>query len=152
MDSIASVALSTEPPKIELLDRPPQGRDDYIISRKMVKHLIGMSIYEIIIVYSIVFAGEYFFPEPDMFWRFDRPDIPYVYPGRVEDWDGTPLWSKYETKIGASRHMSNVFNVFVVMQIFNLINARKINDERNIFDGIFNNSTYCIIMLIIFGG
>jgi P-type Ca2+ transporter type 2B len=66
MDSIASIALSTEPPKIELLNRPPQGRDDYIISRKMVKHLICMSIYEIIIVYSIVFAGEHFYPEPEV--------------------------------------------------------------------------------------
>jgi len=65
MDSIASIALSTEPPKIELLNRPPQGRDDYIISRTMVKHLICMSIYEIIIVYSIVFAGEHFYPEPE---------------------------------------------------------------------------------------
>jgi len=66
MDSIASIALSTEPPKIELLNRPPSGRDDYIISRTMVKHLICMSIYEILIVYSIVFAGEYFYPEPEV--------------------------------------------------------------------------------------
>jgi len=115
MDSLASLALSTEPPKIELLNRPPYRRDEYIISRKMVKHLLGVAIYEIIIVYAIVFAGEYFFPEPSMYWRFDRPNTPYLYPGRVEDWDGTPLWSKYENAIGASRHMSNVFNVFVVM-------------------------------------
>ena len=152
MDSLASLALSTEPPKIELLNRHPYRRDEYIISRKMVKHLLGMAIYEIIIVYIIVFAGEYFFPEPSLYWRFDRPDIPYVYPGRVEDWDGTPLWSKYEEKIGASRHMSNVFNVFVVMQIFNMINARKINDEINIFEGIFENPTYFVIWVIIFGG
>ena len=72
MDSIASIALSTEPPKIELLNRPPQGRDDYIISRTMVKHLICMSIYEIIIVYSIVFAGEYFYPEPEKQYRYTR--------------------------------------------------------------------------------
>lgn len=48
--------------------------------------------------------------------------------------------------------MTNVFNIFVVMQIFNMINCRVINDELNIFDGIFNNMTYCIIFLIIFGG
>lgn len=141
--------MATEPPKITLLDRPPYRRDEYIISRKMVKHLIGMSIYEISIIYAIVFAGEYFFPEPSMYWRFDRPDIPYVYPGRITDWDGSALWSKYENKIGASRHMTNVFNVFVVMQIFNMINVRKIHDEKNIFDGITENFTYIIIWLII---
>lgn len=152
MDSFASLALATEPPKIELLDRPPYRRDEYIISRKMVKHLLGMAVYEIIIVYTIVFAGEYFYPEPSMYWRFDRPDIPYVYPGRIEDWDGTPLWSKYKERIGASRHMSNVFNVFVVMQIFNLINSRKIHDEFNIFDGLLNNPTFFIIFILIVAG
>jgi Ca2+ transporting ATPase len=152
MDSLGSLALATEPPKDALLDRPPYRRDEYIISRKMVKHLIGMSLWEIIIVYAIVFAGEYFFPEPSIYWRFDRPDIPYLYPGRVEDWDGTPLWKKYENSIGASRHMSNVFNVFVVMQIFNMINVRKIHDELNIFEGITENMTYIIIWLIVAGG
>lgn len=152
MDSLASLALATEPPKIELLNRPPYKRDEYIISRKMVKHLLGIAIYEIIIVYAIVFAGEFFFPEPSMYWRFDRPNSSYLYPGRIEDWDGSPLWSKYENDLGASRHMSNVFNVFVCMQIFNMINARKINDEINIFEGIFENTTYVIIWVIIVGG
>lgn len=118
----------------------------------MVKHLLGMALYEIIIVYAIVFAGEYFFPEPSEYWRFDRQDMPYVYPGRLDDWDGSPLWRKYADTIGASRHMSNVFNVFVVMQIFNMINARKIHDEWNVFEGIFENPTYVIIFLLIFGG
>lgn len=136
MDSLGSLALATEPPKIDLLNRPPHGRNEYIISRRMVKHLIGMALYEISIMYAIVFGGEYFFPEPEEFWRFDRKDIPYVYPGRVVDWDGTPLWKRWEGKYGSSRHMTNVFNVFVCMQIFNMINVRKVNDERNIFDGI----------------
>lgn len=152
MDSLASLALATEPPKIELLNRPPYRRDEYIISRKMVKHLLGMAIYEIIIVYSIVFAGEFFFPEPSMYWRFDRPNNPYVYPGRVEDWDGSALWKKYEDTIGASRHMSNVFNVFVIMQIFNMINCRKINDEKNIFEGLFDNFFFVLIWLFIVAG
>ena len=33
-----------------------------------------------------------------------------------------------------------------------MINCRKINDETNIFEGIFDNVTYVIIWLIIFGG
>ena len=50
-----------------------------------------MSIWEITIVYATVFAGELFFPEQSMYWRFDRPDTTYLYPGRIEDWDSTPL-------------------------------------------------------------
>jgi Ca2+ transporting ATPase len=72
MDSFASLALATEPPTLDLLDRPPYARDEYIVSRKMVKNLLGMAVYEIIIIYAIVFAGENFFPEPDVKYRFGR--------------------------------------------------------------------------------
>jgi Ca2+ transporting ATPase len=83
MDSLASLALATEMPKIELLNRPPYRREEYIISRKMMKHLLGMAVYQIIIIYGIVFAGEFFYPEPDAYWRFERAAVSkYVYPGR----------------------------------------------------------------------
>lgn len=41
MDSLASLALATETPKPELLQRPPYRKAEYIISRKMVKHILG---------------------------------------------------------------------------------------------------------------
>lgn len=117
----------------------------------MVKNLLGIAVYEIIIIYAIVFAGEHFFPEPNEFYRFGR-DSPYLFPGRISDWNGDPLWSKYEKDHGVSRHMTNVFNVFTVMQIFNLINARKINDELNSFSGIFNNYIFFIVFFGCFAG
>jgi Ca2+-transporting ATPase len=45
MDSLGALALATEMPKDTLLNRPPYGRKEYIISKKMVKHLLGISIY-----------------------------------------------------------------------------------------------------------
>ena len=67
-------------------------------------------------MYAIAFGGEKFFPEPEVFWRFDKPDVPFVYPGRMYDWDNiTPLWANYNEAVGSSRQMTNVFNVFVVM-------------------------------------
>jgi magnesium-transporting ATPase (P-type) len=45
MDSLAALALATELPKPELLDRPPQNRNDYIVTRKMIKHVLGMGLY-----------------------------------------------------------------------------------------------------------
>lgn len=151
MDSFASLALATEAPTPDLLNRPPYSRTEYIVSRKMLKNLLCMGIYEIIVIYAIVFAGEYFFPEPDVRYRYGR-DSPFVYPGRVTDWDGTPLWSRYQPDEGTSRHMTNVFNVFTVMQIFNLINSRVINDEINVFRGLFNNWMFIIVWIGIFGG
>lgn len=144
--------MATEPPKIDLLNRPPQGRDEYILSKKMVKHIAGQALYCIAIVYAIAFGGENFFPEPEVYWRFDKPDHPFVYPGRLYDYDRiTPLWETYNAKVGSSRQMTNVFNVFVVMQIFNMINARKINDEFNVFEGFFRNPVFAILWFLIFG-
>jgi Ca2+ transporting ATPase len=146
MDSLGSLALATEPPKPELLERKPLGRDDYIISRKMVKHIGFMSIYQSIIIFGIVFAGEFFIKEEDGY-------IPnqdgYIFPGRLYDWDNSELYRFYVKDKGSSRHFTIVFNAFVLMQIFNMLNARKINDELNIFIGITDNKMFLGIFFII---
>ena len=149
IDSLAALALATEPPTLKLLDRPPQGREEYIVSRKMLKQIVPMALYMIGVMYSICFAGEFFYPEPTMIYRFDHPDIPYVYPGRLYDWDGSPLFVNWVGEYGSSRHLTNVFNVFVVMSIFNLLNARIINDDKNIFKGVLNNGVFCMVLLFI---
>jgi len=41
MDTLASLALATEPPTPELLVRKPHGRNEYIVTKKMLKHVIG---------------------------------------------------------------------------------------------------------------
>lgn len=99
-----------------------------------------------------MFGGEHFFPEPDPFWRFERAALNnYIYPGRITDWDNTPLYSLKYSVYGASHHMTNVFNIFVYLQIFNMINCRKINDEKNIFLGIHTNWMFLFIWFIIVG-
>lgn len=150
MDSLGSLALATEPPKPELLKRAPYQRDEYIISRKMVKHILGMSFYQIVIVYGIVFGGEHFYPELDPRYRFERAAMnEYLYPGRLYDWDNSSLYINKQNVYGASRHMTNVFNVFVLLQIFNMINCRKINDEWNVFEGITENKMFIIVWFVI---
>lgn len=63
MDTLASLALATEPPTEELLNRKPHSKNEYIISRTMFKHIIGQSIFQIIVVLTLVFIGEAFIPE-----------------------------------------------------------------------------------------
>ena len=76
----------------------------------------------------------------------------HVYPGRPYNWDMTPLYRTKEEEWGPSRHFTNVFNTFVWMTIFNMINARKINDEKNCLSGIFNNYLFIVVFFIICGG
>jgi Ca2+ transporting ATPase len=68
MDTLASLALATEPPTEELLKRQPHKRDEYIISKTMFKHIIAQAIYQFIVMMLLVFLGDQFIPEyPDGF-------------------------------------------------------------------------------------
>jgi len=148
MDSLASLALATEEPTEELLKERPYGRDEYIVSRKMVKHILGMAIWQSTLIFIIIFAGEFFIPESEDFWK--RPGTDYIMSGRPFDWEGNINYGKdVRGERGPSRHMTIVFNAFVLMQVFNMITARKIKDELNICKGVFRNSMFVIVFFVI---
>ena len=41
MNSLAALALATEKPHLKLLHSLPQNHDNFILSRKMQKHILG---------------------------------------------------------------------------------------------------------------
>ena len=49
-----------------------------------------------------------------------------------------------------SQHFTMIFNVFVMMTLFNEINARKIHGQRNVFIGLFTNPIYYVIWIATF--
>ncbi|KAM5221700.1 plasma membrane calcium-transporting ATPase 3 isoform 8-T8 [Ctenodactylus gundi] len=125
MDTFASLALATEPPTESLLLRKPYGRDKPLISRTMMKNILGHAVYQLAIIFTLLFVGELFFD--------------------IDSGRNAPLHSP------PSEHYTIIFNTFVMMQLFNEINARKIHGERNVFDGIFSNPIFCTIVLGTFG-
>jgi magnesium-transporting ATPase (P-type) len=116
MDTLASLALATEPPTDDLLKRKPYGRTKALISRTMMKNIIGHAIYQIIIIFTILFAGPYLFSIDD----------------------GIPKKNNFKP----SQHFTMIFNSFVLMTLFNEINSRKIHGERNVFKGFFGNPIF----------
>ncbi|XP_035257984.1 plasma membrane calcium-transporting ATPase 1-like isoform X2 [Anguilla anguilla] len=120
MDTFASLALATEPPTESLLLRKPYGRNKPLISRTMMKNILGHGVYQLTIIFTLLFAGEQIFD--------------------IDSGRNAPLHAP------PSEHYTIVFNVFVMMQLFNEINARKIHGERNVFEGIFNNLIFCSIV------
>ncbi|KAM3726764.1 Plasma membrane calcium-transporting ATPase [Dirofilaria immitis] len=55
MDTLASLALATELPTEDLLERKPYGRTKSLISRTMVKNIVGHSIFQLTILFTILF-------------------------------------------------------------------------------------------------
>ena len=50
---------------------------------------------------------------------------------------------------GMTRHYAFLFNMYVMLQIFNEINAKKLlPNEINVFAGFFNNWFFIIVLLI----
>ncbi|KAK9406246.1 plasma membrane calcium-transporting ATPase 2 [Crotalus adamanteus] len=121
MDTFASLALATEPPTESLLLRKPYGRNKALISRTMMKNILGHAVYQLILIFTLLFVGEKMF--------------------KIDSGRNAPLHSP------PSEHYTIIFNTFVMMQLFNEINARKIHGERNVFDGIFRNPIFCTIVL-----
>jgi len=54
-------------------------------------------------------------------------------------------------EIKSDHHFTTVFNVFVWLQFFNQINSRKVNSEKNVFQGLFTNWMFLLILFIIAG-
>uniref|UniRef100_A0A914S0D6 Cation-transporting P-type ATPase C-terminal domain-containing protein n=1 Tax=Parascaris equorum TaxID=6256 RepID=A0A914S0D6_PAREQ len=135
MDTLASLALATEMPTEELLRRKPYGRKKSLISRTMVKNIVCHAIYQIAILFTLLFYGHKIF---DI--------VSGIY---------APLFAP------PTQHFTIVFNTFVLMTLFNEINSRNVHNERNIFKGLISNKIFCIIwsstflaqvLIVQFGG
>ncbi|CAH8585720.1 unnamed protein product [Schistosoma rodhaini] len=126
MDTLASLALATEIPTEELLERAPYGRTKPIISRNMIKNIIGQSVYQLGVIFFLIWFGELLLD--------------------VEN--GRGLSAKGINR--PTEHFTVIFNSFVMMTLFNEINARKIHGQRNIFSGLTNNLLFVIIWISTF--
>lgn len=89
MDTLAALALATDPPQDSVLDRKPEPKGSSIISPTMWKMIIGQALYQLAITFLLYFGGS----------NVVQP----VVGGEVTTADIETL----------------VFNTFVWMQIFN---------------------------------
>lgn len=129
MDTLASLALATEPPTEELLNRKPYGRTKSIISPTMMRNILGQSLYQLVVMFIILYAGQHFL-----------------------DFESTVNKIQSDPHAGKelSKQFTTVFNAFVLMTLFNEINSRKLHGERNIFKGIFSNPFFYCIWIFCF--
>lgn len=58
MDTLASLALATELPTKELLDRRPYGRTKPLISRRMLVNILGQGVYQLLVLFFMLYLGK----------------------------------------------------------------------------------------------
>lgn len=126
MDTLASLALATEMPTEELLERKPYGRTKALVSRQMAKNILGHAFYQLFVLFFLLWYGD-----------------------RLLDVDSA-LGNADKGISKATEHFTVIFNTFVMMTLFNELNARKIHGQRNIFAGLHRNFLFGIIWLVTF--
>ena len=137
MDTLAALALATAKPDIAVLNKTPYKRDEYIVTSDMALLISGTALFEIAWLLVILFLG------PTIFG--------------VETGWGHNTWNEENGK-----HFTIFFDVFVFLQVFNEINATKLqSSEFNVFKNILSNGLYVAIqvgtaivqiLLVQFGG
>ncbi|GMM51240.1 calcium-transporting ATPase [Starmerella bacillaris] len=124
MDTLAALALATDPPADDVLDRPPDNRKKSLITPTMWKMIFGEAIYQLVVTLVLFFAGKSLF-------------FPHVH---------GPLSSYNKMQLN-----SMVFNTFVWMQFFNMFVNRRLDNKQNILMGVTKNPYFIAIMAIIGG-
>ncbi|KAK0607749.1 hypothetical protein LWI29_019929 [Acer saccharum] len=105
MDTLGALALATEQPTKELMDKPPVGRTAPLITNIMWRNLLAQAMYQIAVLLTLQFRGESIFGVNE----------------KVKD--------------------TLIFNTFVLCQVFNEFNARKL-EKKNVFEGIHKNRLF----------
>ncbi|CZT03982.1 hypothetical protein WAI453_011064 [Rhynchosporium graminicola] len=126
MDTFAALALATDPPTRNILNRKPEKKSAPLITLNMWKMIIGQAIFQLVVTFILNFAGK-------SILGFDAKDQK-----GIED--------------EALQLKALIFNTFVWMQIFNQYNNRRLDNKFNIFEGIQHNWFFIGINLIMIGG
>ncbi|GAU94661.1 hypothetical protein RvY_06392 [Ramazzottius varieornatus] len=124
-DTLGSLALATEPPGQALLERKPYGRKKRLISTTIGRNILGQGIYQSVVLLCILYCG------PAYFDVYEKREIGHVV-GQ-----------------SPSQIYTLVFNTLVIMTSFNLINARCIHNEVNVFKGIFSNLYFPVLWTVM---
>ena len=178
MDTLASLALATEPPRPSLMHRKPIVREAPVVSKQMMLAMLGHSLYQLVVMLVVSFQpGLFRYSEvyEEMGYKLNKRKGLLEY--KVIDWgyksslpgnftademygymeDGIKLDVQadrcgHADDQAKQMHLTLLFNVFVWMQLFNELNSRRIAGERNVFDELLKNPFFLFIMSIQIAG
>ncbi len=128
MDTFASIALCSEPPRPEVMAAPPKRRDENILTPAMVRTIFATGGFFVVVMMGLLAGMEHgrWFAQgsglnPDN-WKFDPLNI---------------------------RQVSIFFTVYVFFQVWNEINSRSLRPEVSGFRGLLENRTFLAIACTI---
>ena len=125
MDSLGSLALATEPPYEELLQRAPTRRNESMINGRMWKHIVIQSLVQIIILVIFYLLAPEFIKEDNLirlsanrlikfcYTKYPGKDVDHIIYGTEVKWptDGK-LRNQYKLYCGEYVHRNTLYEAY----------------------------------------
>lgn len=137
MDTFAAIALCSEPPRANLMLRPPKRRDESILTRAMLGTIFGTAAFFVVVMVALLlgmeFAGWFAGPGPR---SAEFPDL-------------------------TGRQVTIFFTVYVFFQVWNQFNCRALAPTESGLARVFANPRFLGIaaltvvgqwLIVTFGG
>jgi len=124
MDTFASIALCSEPPREGLMSLPPKRRDDNILTPAMLRTIFWTASFFIVVMLVLLVGMTN--------WR----------------WFAGPGGPSPEFPELTVRQVSVFFTVYVMFQVWNEINCRSLVPEVSGFTGVLWNPVFLTILAL----
>ena len=138
MDTFAALALASLPPNEKVMRDRPRKTGDHIISRSMAKNIVVVGILFVILLFGLV----QYFKHADItsLTQFNAIDF-----GRsFFDFSAGNGLSPYE--------LSLFFTIFVLLQFWNMFNAKAFMSGRSAFASLARSSGFLFVAAVILVG
>jgi Ca2+-transporting ATPase len=138
MDTFAALALASLPPSEKVMKDKPRKTTDFIISKKMWTSILGVGIFFVVLLFGLV---QY----------FKHADITTLADFSIADF-GKNLFN-FGAGNGLSPYeLSLFFTVFVMLQFWNMFNAKAFMTGKSAFATIGKCSGFLLIAAVILVG
>jgi Ca2+-transporting ATPase len=118
MDTFASIALCSEPPRHGLMNLPPKKRDESILTRSMLWNIFTTAAFFVVVMMALLLGMKY------------------------GHWFRGPGEPSQEFPALTDRQVSIFFTVYIFFQVWNEINCRSLVPEVSGLSGLFHNPVF----------
>ena len=124
MDTFASIALCSEPPRPGVMKMPPKKKDENIVTPAMMKTIFATAGFFIVVMIALLLGMEY------GGWFASGSGA------NPDGWEFAPL---------NVRQVTIFFTVYIFFQVWNQINCRSLTPESSGFTHLFANPAFLVI-------
>ena len=138
MDTFAALALASLPPNEKVMNDKPRKTTDFIISKSMWKSILGVGFFFVFLLFGFV---QY----------FKHADITSLTQFSIVDFGKNYFNFSHGNGLSAYE-LSLFFTIFVMLQFWNMFNAKAFSTGKSAFANIGKCSGFLAIALVILIG